>query len=99
MILGKWLLTSPDIILLSEPTRGIDIGARSEIYHLLDLLAHEEKAIVIASSDVDEILGLCDRVLIMFRGEIIAEVDQADASIELLMEYASGARQTTGVGG
>lgn len=99
VILGKWLLTSPDIILLSEPTRGIDIGARSEIYHLLDRLAHEEKAIVIASSDVDEILGLCDRVLIMFRGEIIAEVDQADASIELLMEYASGARQTTGVGG
>lgn len=98
VILGKWLVTSPDMILLSEPTRGIDIGARSEIYHLLDQLAHEDKGIVIASSDADEIVGLCDRILVMFRGEVVAEVKKADASVELLMEYASGARQTSVVG-
>lgn len=97
VILGKWLLTSPDLILLSEPTRGIDVGARSEIYRLLDELAQEDKGIVIASSDADEIVGLCDRILVMFKGDIVAEVKKEEASIELLMEYASGARQTSWV--
>jgi ABC-type sugar transport system ATPase subunit len=92
-ILGKWLYTNPKIILLSEPTRGIDIGARSEIYHLLSDLADQGKAVMVASSDDDEILGLCDRILVMYKGRIVAELKREDATEELLMEYASGAKE------
>ncbi len=91
-ILGKWLYTEPKIVLLSEPTRGIDIGARSEIYHLLSNLADQGRAVLVASSDADEILGMCDRILVMFKGSVIAEVKREEANEELLMEYASGAR-------
>lgn len=93
VILGKWLYTDPKVILLNEPTRGIDIGARSEIYHLLSELADEDKAIMVASSDADEILGLCDRILVLFKGSIVAEFDRGEATEELLMEYASGAKE------
>lgn len=92
-ILGKWLYTDPKIVLLSEPTRGIDIGARSEIYHLLSDLADEGKAVLVASSDADEILGMCDRILVMFKGKVVMELRREDATEELLMEYASGARE------
>ncbi|GIQ68950.1 sugar ABC transporter ATP-binding protein [Xylanibacillus composti] len=92
-ILGKWLYTEPNIVLLSEPTRGIDIGARSEIYHLLSDLADQGRAVMVASSDADEILGMCDRILVMFNGNVIAELKREEANEELLMEYASGARE------
>lgn len=92
VILGKWLSTNPEIILLSEPTRGIDVGARTEIYKLLDELANKEKkGIVVSSSDADEIIGISDRILVFFDGKVIAELDKENASREKLMEYASGA--------
>ena len=97
VILAKWLATNPKVILLSEPTRGIDIGARAEIYKILDELADENrKGIVVASSDADEILGISDRILIFFDGKIIAELDKENASREKLMEYASGAIEIKG---
>ncbi|KKK40047.1 hypothetical protein WQ57_01950 [Mesobacillus campisalis] len=93
VILGKWLLTGPEIILLSEPTRGIDVGARVEIYKLLDQLANESrKGIIMASSDADEVIGVSDRIFVVFEGEIIAEIDKSEATRERLMEFASGAK-------
>ncbi|MBP1992133.1 sugar ABC transporter ATP-binding protein [Paenibacillus eucommiae] len=95
VILGKWLITSPQVILLSEPTRGVDVGARSEIYHILSGLADEGKGIIVASSDVDEVLGMSDRILVMFQGKIVAELEKRQASEDLLMEFASGAAVQT----
>ncbi|KIL34559.1 hypothetical protein SD71_19000 [Cohnella kolymensis] len=97
VILGKWLYTDPEVILLNEPTRGIDIGARSEIYHLLSRLADKDKGILVASSDADEILGLCDRILVLFRGRVVVEFSRNTATEELLMEYASGAKDNKAV--
>lgn len=95
--MSKWLATQPEVILLSEPTRGIDVGARSEIYRILtDLTSKEEKAVLMASSDSEEVLGLSDRILIFFEGELVAEIKAEEATPEILMEYASGARSAEG---
>ncbi len=95
VILGKWLFTDPEVILLSEPTRGIDVGARSEIYKLLDEFADKDKkGIIVASSDADEILGISDRILVFFNGRIAAELSKEEASREKLMEFASGASKS-----
>ncbi|MFD1415773.1 sugar ABC transporter ATP-binding protein [Oceanobacillus jeddahense] len=98
VVLSKWLATQPEVILLSEPTRGIDVGARSEIYRILtNLTTEEEKAVLMASSDSEEVLGLSDRILIFFEGKIVAEIKAEEATPEILMEYASGARNAEGV--
>src|SRR5699024_8689213 len=91
VVLGKWLATDPKVILLNEPTRGIDVGARTEIYTLLNnLTKDDDKAVVLSSSDSEEVIGLSDRILVFFQGEIVAEISSNDATDEKLMEYASG---------
>ena len=74
VVLGKWLATQPSVLLLDEPTRGIDIGSKSEIYRLMHELAGQGVAIVFASSDMEEILGLSDRVLVMHQGRMAAKL-------------------------
>ena len=75
VILGRWLLTEPDVLLLDEPTRGIDVGAKYEIYQLILDLANRGKTILMVSSEMPELLGVCDRILVMSGGRLAGEVD------------------------
>jgi D-xylose transport system ATP-binding protein len=93
VILGRWLNASPKIFILDEPTRGIDIGAKVEIYRLLNRLAEEGVAIIMISSELPEILGMSDRILVMSEGAIVAEFTRENATREAIMEFATGARR------
>jgi inositol transport system ATP-binding protein len=88
IVIAKVLLNDADIIIFDEPTRGIDIGAKSEIYKLMTQLATEGKALIVISSELPEILGLSDRILVIRGGEIKAELSQAEATQELIMKHA-----------
>ena len=88
IVIAKVLLNDADIIIFDEPTRGIDIGAKSEIYKLMTQLANEGKALILISSELPEILGLSDRVLVIREGEIRAELSQVEATQELIMKHA-----------
>jgi ribose transport system ATP-binding protein len=88
---GKWIAAAPRILLCDEPTRGIDVSARAELYAVLRSLAAEGVAVIVASSDFDEILTITDRVLVLYRGEIVDEVPTANATEESLMHAAIGA--------
>jgi ribose transport system ATP-binding protein len=88
VILGKWLATNPKVLLLDEPTRGIDVQAKSEIYAFIDELVSEGLAVVIASSELPEILALSDRILVMCEGRLSAEFAAIEASEEAIMEAA-----------
>jgi len=90
VVLAKWLLADASIFLLDEPTRGIDVGAKAEIYEIIRRLAARGAAIVLASSELEEILHLADRVLVMHRGRIAGELARAEASEESIMRLATG---------
>jgi D-xylose transport system ATP-binding protein len=93
VILGRWLNAGPKILILDEPTRGIDIGAKVEIYKLLDRLAAGGVAIIIISSELPEVLGMSDRILVMSGGTIVSEFTRDEANREAIMEFATGARR------
>jgi ABC-type sugar transport system ATPase subunit len=88
--LAKWLARSCDILLIDEPTRGVDVGAKAEIYPLLDELAREGKAILVVSSELPELLGLCRRILVMRAGRLVGDVPRADATEASLMRLMAG---------
>jgi ribose transport system ATP-binding protein len=90
VVLGKWLAMKPDVLLLDEPTRGIDIGAKQEIYNLMEQLAEEGVAILFVSSEMDEILGMSDRALVMHEGRISGELQRNELSEEVIMQLATG---------
>ena len=83
--LAKWLHTSPDVLILDEPTRGIDVGAKYEIYAIVAKLAEAGKAVLVISSEMPELLGLCDRLYVMNEGRFVGELDAADATQEAVM--------------
>ncbi|OKK01890.1 ABC transporter ATP-binding protein [Amycolatopsis sp. CB00013] len=85
VVLSKWILTDPDVLILDEPTRGIDVGAKYEIYTIVNRLAEEGKAVLVISSELPELLGLCDRIYTLSAGRITGEVDRAEATQEVLM--------------
>ena len=89
VVLAKWLLTEPKVLILDEPTRGIDISAKAEIYTILHQLTAQGVCIVVVSSELPEVLGICDRVLIMRDGEITGELSAEECTEELIMSYAS----------
>jgi inositol transport system ATP-binding protein len=89
VLVSRWLLTLPDVLMIDEPTRGIDVGAKSEIHRLMSGLAKEGKAILMVSSEMPEILGMSDRVLVMAGGRITAEFSRADVSQEKLVAPAA----------
>jgi len=91
LVLAKWLLTEPRVLLLDEPTRGIDVGAKQEIYHLMNRLASQGLAILMVSSELEEVLGMSDRILVLHRGRIVAEFRHGEADMETVMRYAAGA--------
>jgi putative multiple sugar transport system ATP-binding protein len=86
VMLAKWLFTDPAVLLLDEPTRGIDVGAKYEIYTLMGELAAQGRAIVMISSELPELLGMCDRIYVMNEGRFVAEFTQAEASPERIMQ-------------
>jgi putative multiple sugar transport system ATP-binding protein len=87
VVLSKWLFANPDILILDEPTRGIDVGAKYEIYTIINRLASEGKGIILISSELPEILGICDRIYVMRDGKIVGEMSASEASQELVMKY------------
>ncbi len=89
VVLAKWFLDEPDIIIFDEPTRGIDIGAKRDIYLLINNLAKEGKAVIVISSEMAEVMGICDRILVMAEGRINGEVQREEFSQEVIMGYAS----------
>ena len=90
VVLGKWLQRTPRVLILDEPTRGIDVGAKSEIYALMDRLASEGAAVLMISSDLEEILGMSDRVVVLHEGELAGEVPRERMSEEAIMHLATG---------
>ncbi len=89
VVVAKWLLNEPDVIILDEPTRGIDVGAKRDIYILLGQLAQQGKAIIMISSEIPELMGICDRVMVMCEGNYSGEVLREDFTQEKIMELAS----------
>jgi D-xylose transport system ATP-binding protein len=90
VVLGKWLLTNPKILFLDEPTRGIDVGAKQEIYAEINKLAKEGLAIVLVSSELPEVLGLSDRVIVLHEGKLTGEFIRSEATAEKVMAAATG---------
>lgn len=90
VILAKWLMLSPEVLIIDEPTRGIDVGAKKEIYELLNELKASGKAIIMISSDLPEVLGISDRIIVMSEGRISGELKREEASQESIMKLAVG---------
>ncbi|MCD2170614.1 sugar ABC transporter ATP-binding protein [Microbacterium sp. JC 701] len=88
VVLARWLATKPRLLLLDEPTRGIDVGAKSEIYAIIDELAHQGVAVIVVSSELPEILGVSDRIYVMADGRIAGELDREDATEERILALA-----------
>jgi putative multiple sugar transport system ATP-binding protein len=85
VVLSKWLFADPEILILDEPTRGIDVGAKYEIYTIINQLADAGKGVLVISSEMPELLGMCDRIYVMNEGALIAELDAGEASQEKIM--------------
>ncbi|OQM47171.1 xylose ABC transporter ATP-binding protein [Anoxybacillus sp. UARK-01] len=92
VVLAKWLMAKPKILILDEPTRGIDVGAKYEIYHLMNKLAEEGVAIIMISSELPEILGMSDRILVMREGRIVKQFTHEEATQENIMMAATGGK-------
>lgn len=92
VVLGKWIFQDPDVLILDEPTRGIDVGAKFEIYKIIRELAGRGKGILMISSELPELIGMCDRIYTLSEGHITANIDRKDADQELLMTYMTQSR-------
>jgi putative multiple sugar transport system ATP-binding protein len=93
VVLSKWIFTDPDVLILDEPTRGIDVGAKYEIYTIINKLAEDGKAILLISSELPELLGLCDRIYTLSAGRITGEVPRAEATQEGLMTLMTAGQE------
>ena len=89
VLLARWMLCNPDVMILDEPTRGIDVGAKFEIYKLMTDMAKEGKAVVMVSSEMAELIGMCDRIYIMCQGRITGCLNRDEFSQETIMKYAT----------
>ena len=89
VLVARWLLTDPDILILDEPTRGIDVGAKAEIHTLVTELAAQGKTIIMVSSELPEVLGMADRVMVMHEGKVTGILERGEATQELTMKYAT----------
>jgi ribose transport system ATP-binding protein len=98
VVLSKWLFTQSKVLIFDEPTRGIDVGAKAEIYQLMWRLVAQGIAILMISSELQEVLKMCDRILVMHEGEITGELKREEADQEKIMALAMGLQQTAGIG-
>lgn len=87
VLLAKWMFADPDVLILDEPTRGIDVGAKYEIYCIINQLVAEGKSVIMISSELPEVLGMCDRIYVMNEGRMVGELDRSEASQEVIMSY------------
>ena len=94
VLLARWLLCEPDIMILDEPTRGIDVGAKFEIYKLITDIVKEGKAVIMVSSELPELIGMCDRIYIMCQGKISGCINRDEFSQEVIMKYATGLKNS-----
>ena len=90
VVLGKWLSTQPKVLILDEPTRGIDVNAKAQVYALINELTAQGIAVVLISSELPEVIGISDRILVMYEGKISGEVQREDFSETHIMEFATG---------
>ena len=90
VVLGKWLSTDPKVLMLDEPTRGVDVGAKAEIYRLLFDAAERGMGILVSSSENPELLALCDRIVVMFRGRVATVLDREAANEASIAHFAGG---------
>lgn len=90
VVLAKWLLTQPDVLILDEPTRGIDVGAKAEIHKIMCKLAQQGKAVIMISSELPEVIGMSDRVIVLHEGKLTAELDRSELDQEKILIYAAG---------
>ena len=84
---SKWMFADPDIMILDEPTIGIDVGAKYEIYCIINDLVAQGKSVILISSELPEVLGMCDRIYVMNEGQIVGELPQAEATQEIIMSH------------
>ena len=89
IIIARWVCKDTDILIFDEPTRGIDVGAKLEIYELMNRLVAKGKSIIMISSELPEVLGMCDRILVMRSGHIAGEIEAEHATQEKIMQYAT----------
>ena len=94
LIFGRWMAARPHLLLLDEPTRGVDVGAKAEIYHLIDEQRRQGMGIVAASSELEELLSICHRIVVMRNGMITAEFDRSEFSKEAIIAAAAVDRVT-----
>jgi ABC-type sugar transport system ATPase subunit len=90
VVIGKWLITDSDVLILDEPTRGIDVGAKTEVYRLMNQLVEEGVTVIMISSELPEIMGMSDRIVVMSEGKKTAELERSEADEETIMKYATG---------
>ena len=90
VVLGKWLATSPKVLIIDEPTRGIDVGTKAEVHRLMSELAGQGLAVLMISSELPEVLGMADRVLVMHEGRIVQELTREEADEESVVRAATG---------
>ena len=88
VIIASWLAAGPKVLIVDEPTRGIDVGAKGEIYEIMNRLAAEGVTILMVSSDLPEVLNMSDRIVVMCEGTISKVLDRTEASLEVIMQYA-----------
>jgi len=88
VVLGKWLMTEPSILIIDEPTRGVDVGAKYEIYEIIDQIAARGTAVLFISSEIEELTGMCDRIMVMGQGEVLGTFDRADFDTEAILRTA-----------
>ncbi|HAS73447.1 MAG TPA: D-xylose ABC transporter ATP-binding protein [Clostridiales bacterium UBA8960] len=93
VLLAKWLITDPEVFIVDEPTRGIDVGAKYEIYKLISDLVSEGKSVIMVSSELPELIGMCDRIVVMAKGEVMGILDKSDFSQENIMRLATSTKQ------
>jgi ribose transport system ATP-binding protein len=92
LVLAKCLATSPKVVIFDEPTRGIDVGSKAEIYEIIDALVQQDLGVLMVSSEIDEVVQMCDRIYVMRKGAIVKELDHSTADAELILRYAAAGR-------
>jgi ribose transport system ATP-binding protein len=92
LVLAKWIMSKPSIFILDEPTRGIDIASKVDVYNLMNEMVLKGSSIILISSDVDEVLGMCDRIMVLYGGEVSAILSGNEATREKILFYATGGK-------
>ena len=90
VVLAKWLANNCDVLILDEPTRGVDVGAKQEIYHLINELTEQGKAILVISSEMEELISITDRMLVLYEGKLMGKLEHAEYTQEKVLTLASG---------